>query len=64
MLGLAFLEKHNIIMLGLRPPRSGAGMGVGMLMVFWFYGFMVLWFHGFMVSWFYSFMVLWLLSFR
>ena len=28
------------------PPRSGAGVGVGMLMVLWFYGFMVI---GFMV---------------
>ena len=29
------------------PPRSGAGVGVGMLMVLWIYGFMVFWFYGF-----------------
>ena len=39
-------------------PRSGAGVGVGMFMVVWFYGFMILWFFGFMVLWFYGFMVL------
>ena len=27
-------------------PRSGAGVGVGMLMVLWFHGFMVSWFYG------------------
>ena len=53
------------------PPRSGAGVGVGMLMVLWFYGswflwfdgFMVWWFNGLMVLWFYGFMVLWFCGF-
>ena len=38
----------------------GAGVGVGMLMVLWFYVCMVftsLWFDGFMVLWLYGFMV-------
>ena len=36
------------------PPRSGARLGVGMLMVLWFYSFMVLWFDGLMVLWLYG----------
>ena len=43
---------------GTTPVRSGAGLGVGMLMVLWLYGFMVLWFYGFIVLWFYGFMAL------
>ena len=39
------------------PPRSGAGVGVGMLMVLWFYGFMDLRFYGFMVLWFYALVI-------
>ena len=39
--------------------RSGARVGVGMLMVLWFYGY-GLRFYGFMIlSWFYDFMVSW-----
>ena len=50
-------------------PGRVQGVGVGMLMVLWFYGFwfcellvlgfMVLWFYGCMVCWFYGFMVSW-----
>ena len=43
--------------------RSGAGVGVGMLMVLWFLGFMVLSFYGFIVFWFYGCIVLWLYGF-
>ena len=33
----------------------GSLLGVGMLMVLWFYGVMFLWFYSVMVLWFYSF---------
>ena len=39
------------------PPRSVAGVGVGMLIVLQFSGFMVLCFYGFTIFWFYGFMV-------
>ena len=65
--------KHEPLRQAPGPPRSGAGVGVGMLMFLWFYGFvifgfwfcgfMVLWFCGFMVCGFYGCMVLWLYLF-
>ena len=45
------------------PPRSGAGVVVGMLRVVWFDGFLILWFCGFMFLWYYGFMALWFCSF-
>ena len=42
-------------------PWSGAGVGVGMLMVLWFHGFMV---YGFKVCCFYGVIVVWFDGFR
>ena len=62
-------ENHRKIIL---KPRSGAGVGVGMLrgvLVPWFYGSMGLWFYGvcfccgFMVLWLYGCIVLWFYDF-
>ena len=49
----------------LQPGRAPASdlVGVGMLMVLWFSGFLVLWFYGFIVLWLYGFVVLWFYGF-
>ena len=42
--------------------QDGAGVGVSMLMVLWFYGLMVfwLWYYAIMVLWYSGILVLWL----